>query len=557
MSSNAELILLIDKENLCLSDLLRQVDLLRNRFNFEISVFFSDPSTFYLEYKDALEKAGVQINRIGISDKANYIADLLEFCKRFDKSKIIVKELRIDESKFLLNLMRDLVLGGNVVSKEHYTNENSLFTITSEAIRRKKVLNFSFFNELLSYIETPRSVDTISENIEDPSSSNLFLTAKFVERVGGIDSVLTENEIYVGENPICKYSNLWILSERHSSVQIKKINPTVNVFYVPTNLRINELDYIIDINPAFLSTLQTSNNAQLRVPRLFLSARKAPVWPISHESKRCTFVMSNYNKADYVASALFSIFLQQYEKISISFVDDNSSDNSIDIAVRMRAKLSDKSIDFSIRRNSKNRGTYWIRNSSINQCISRGSFYFVNDSDDFSSSYRAAIQATIIDKNEKAEEAHINFGDIVRVSSNFEILPLDLKVERYGTASLAASACVHSVAGYYENIMKNADTEFIERLRHFFGKSSAKWFRYPVLWQPFDGNNLTSDIYQKNNEGQLAQKLTKRDIHREIFAKMHKNLSKGELSTVYSYPNFSYSKEYKAKLADFLIKDIL
>lgn len=556
MRSNAELILFVRNSNLSLSEALREVDMLRKRFNFEISVFFPEPSIFFFEYKEVLEKTGVQINRIGIADEVNYLADLLEFCKRFDKNKVVVKEFSIEESKFQLNLIRDLIKSSSLENNGYYTNGCSLFAITSEDVRRKRALDFTSFAELLEHISSSKTLETTLENIEKQSSSNLFLSANYIERVGGIGAVLHDKDIYVGNTPIAEFSNIWVFGELYSSIRKNVINPNVTVFYVPTVMSINNAHYVIDINPVFVSSLQVSNPKQLRVPRLFLSIRKAPLWPILHDGENCAFIMSNYNKADYIAAALFSIYLQQYKNISITFVDDNSSDDSIEIASRMKAKLVDQSIEFTIRRNSKNRGTYWIRNSAINHCISRGSLYFVNDSDDFSSSFRSAIQATTIKNSDSAEEIHINFGDIVRVTSNFEILPLDLKVERYGTASLSAKASIHTIVGYYENIMKNADTEFIERLRHFCGKSSAKWFRYPVLWQPFDGKNLTNDIYKQDRGGQLAQKLTKRDTHRELFVKAHSSLAKEELYKVYSFPNFKYSEEYKDKLADFLIKDI-
>lgn len=141
------------------------------------------------------------------------------------------------------------------------------------------------------------------------------------------------------------------------------------------------------------------------------------------------------------------------------------------------------------------------------------------------------------------------------MDQTYSVLPLNNQVERYGTASLGCRARLHSEVGYFQNIRKNADTEFIERVKGFVGKAAIQWFRYPVLFQPFDGGNLTADIYAiGKTKRALVQSLGNRSAHHEAFKKHHARLDKAGLPSHFNFPLASMPKEYAHIGSDYLIR---
>ena len=52
-----------------------------------------------------------------------------------------------------------------------------------------------------------------------------------------------------------------------------------------------------------------------------------------------TVIIVNFNNAKFITPCLESIFKQNYNKIEIIVVDDQSTDNSIDILKRFKKKI--------------------------------------------------------------------------------------------------------------------------------------------------------------------------------------------------------------------------
>ena len=53
---------------------------------------------------------------------------------------------------------------------------------------------------------------------------------------------------------------------------------------------------------------------------------------IKKNNLKATVLVANYNNAKYIKRCLGSLLNQTYKKIEIIFIDDNSSDNSVNIA---------------------------------------------------------------------------------------------------------------------------------------------------------------------------------------------------------------------------------
>ncbi len=250
---------------------------------------------------------------------------------------------------------------------------------------------------------------------------------------------------------------------------------------------------VFDIWPApfeFESIANLEASRWVNVPRQILIGQRCPIARSNlrdFQNVEAVFIASNYNKARYLQSSLYSLMMQSHSRVRVEMVDDLSNDDSV-VCVQTFKQLMGLADDLiHLRSNYVNRGTYWIRNDVIAQNRQSSSVFFINDSDDYSSALRATLQLAVVQSMPMRQG---NFFNIVRVDSRYASLPLNGEVERYGTASLCFTPELIRKVGYFQCIKKNADTEFIERVKHFEGTEALPWLRYPVLFQPFDGGNL-------------------------------------------------------------------
>lgn len=97
----------------------------------------------------------------------------------------------------------------------------------------------------------------------------------------------------------------------------------------------------------------------------------------------------NYNYGYYLRNCLDSILEQTYPNIEVIFRDNNSTDNSFEIAMEYYHKFKEKNIWFCIHNNKRNYGS----DKNTNMCISegQGQFIYVLASDD-------SIEPTFIEK---------------------------------------------------------------------------------------------------------------------------------------------------------------
>ena len=97
----------------------------------------------------------------------------------------------------------------------------------------------------------------------------------------------------------------------------------------------------------------------------------------------------NYNYAHYLRHCLDSVLEQTYPYIEVIFRDNNSSDNSFEIAMEYYPKFKEKNIYYSIHRNKYNVGS--DRNTNLCRGDSTGDIIYTLASDD-------AIEPTFIEK---------------------------------------------------------------------------------------------------------------------------------------------------------------
>lgn len=102
-----------------------------------------------------------------------------------------------------------------------------------------------------------------------------------------------------------------------------------------------------------------------------------------------SILIPNYNYAHYLRGCLDSILAQTYHNIEVIFRDNNSSDNSFEIAMEYYPKFKERNIYYSIHRNKYNVGSE--RNTNLCRADSNGDIVYTLASDDI-------IESTFIEK---------------------------------------------------------------------------------------------------------------------------------------------------------------
>jgi len=268
---------------------------------------------------------------------------------------------------------------------------------------------------------------------------------------------------------------------------------------------------------------------------------------------RLVFVMSNFEKGALISAALYGVAMQTHTNVALRFTDDASGDDSLAYARQFERLLPEGQGFLTIQTNAVNRGTYWIRNEAIYGATDPETVFLVNDSDDVSALQRGTLQASMLQENPSISGC---FMDIVRIDTHHMPLRLESEVERYGTASLAFRKALVDKIGYFENIKRNADTEFIERVRLLLGNDALQRYRYPCLYQVFDGRNLTADIYtQATGASEIQADHGARALHTLLFRQRHRYLKAETAASQYRFPESTTPPDYKALGPHFLLPD--
>lgn len=102
-----------------------------------------------------------------------------------------------------------------------------------------------------------------------------------------------------------------------------------------------------------------------------------------------SILIPNYNYGRYLRQCFDSVIAQTYSNIEVIFRDNNSTDDSFEIAMEYYPRFKEKGIYFSIHKNKYNVGS--DRNSDLCVNDSQGDFTYVLASDD-------SIEPTFIEK---------------------------------------------------------------------------------------------------------------------------------------------------------------
>ncbi len=388
--------------------------------------------------------------------------------------------------------------------------------------------------------------------------TELYVSTTGLARFGG-EARLRGLPLRFGEQLVANYRRVLALD---NNLDVRSTLPAAApddaLLALPGWIATPEGCYLLDIVPADsdpsdeprLSACEDGRRV-FNLPRQILQIRRVGLLPKRDVKTRLVFISSNFEKETFIAAGLYAIAMQSHPEVEVSFTDDASTDDSVTIAKQFVELLVNGSDHFKISVNDINRGTYWIRNECIYSTADSDAVFLVNDSDDVSSLQRGWLQAHWLVAEPQASGC---FMDIVRVDENYTPLRLDTEIERYGTASLSFRGSLVGEVGYFENIKRNADTEYIERVKLLKGKGAFPWHRYPCLFQVFDGSNITSDIYQREvGSNSLVVNNASRMQHMLLFRRQHQSMNTKKALTTYTFPQSGISADHLPLGEQFLI----
>ncbi len=184
---------------------------------------------------------------------------------------------------------------------------------------------------------------------------------------------------------------------------------------------------------------------------------------------KISVVMTSHNTGHLIEAAVKSVLEQSHRNLELLVVDDASTDDTIR---RLRnIKYDDPRL--KIFSSPTNHGTYWSKNWGIRQAT--GEFIATHDSDDTSEPNRLEMQLGALMERPDTVACTARWR---RVNAQGEELEIDGKSERMAAISLMFNRKkILEKTGYFDCVRISADTEFITRLEHVFGRRSIRHIR--------------------------------------------------------------------------------
>ena len=527
---------------------------LKKRFNLNISLVLN--STHELKGFDLhrlRENYGVSDVHV-TGDAAYTFSDAVAVAMRAKTANSYLCSLH-----FLNDRFNDVVRF--VFDTERTTNTITDIDSTGEmhwlSVAKLRSLNFDYVGQSSSWFYSclyqAQSGGAVTEGLLDKLSiapesvrKQAFISEYAVRRMFGLDKLRQSNLLFDGL-ALNSYAEVCIVGPKKiSSLDAGKKSEVTLV---------QETPHEIDIYPApSVKYASESPPKSLSIPRTILRISMVDGLKSSNhpEEARVGYIMSNYNKSRYITASIFSILSQFHENITLFFWDDVSTDDSQSVMESLLKCIDLSKVNVIWNFGTVNRGTYWIRNDIIYQSKKDIDYYFINDSDDYSSARRTEFQLQRLNADPAVEVAMV---DIVRTDGNYKLLSMNNEIERYGTATTAFRSSLIDKIGYFQVFRKNTDTEFIERVKTFIGESAVARDHYPGLYQTFDGSNLTSDIYTISDGNSTIEVSTGlRGVHDLLWRKHHSRLKLENLPAHFSFPESTIPGEFKRLDRSFFVQ---
>lgn len=224
---------------------------------------------------------------------------------------------------------------------------------------------------------------------------------------------------------------------------------------------------------------------------------------------KISLIMVFFNEENNILNSLKSIVNQSYKNIEFILIDDNSTDNSLEIVTKYLKSVPN--INYKIYKNNKNYGAYVSKNIGIS--MSSGNFIGFQDADDYSliNRVRNSISELIFTKTLAITT------DLIKIKNNMIIEKHIYPMQRMSNVSLIIRKRVIDEIGYFETSRFGNDSEYLERIKTYYGDNNVCRLKELQLLSYLKDNSLSNNeengVFNGFNNNRL--------LHWEDFRKKH------------------------------------
>lgn len=270
---------------------------------------------------------------------------------------------------------------------------------------------------------------------------------------------------------------------QEASTYLSKLKSNINVSVKNTALLSAQLHYFTDktrilddINEIYqyykLVNLKLKNqNLPINVANIL--AATTPQNLKIKQNALISILITTYNCENYILSTLESLIQQTYTHTEIIIVDDCSTDTTVNIIKNFASKHK----NIRIYRQPLNLGTYVAKNRAL--LMAKGEFVICHDADDWSHPQRLELQIQPLLENKKIIATT---SEWFRLSDDGEVYTRSIfPLSRLNPSSpLFRRKIVMKHLGFWDNVRTGADSEFLNRIKLFFGKNAIRKLDIPL-----------------------------------------------------------------------------
>ncbi|ROQ20059.1 glycosyl transferase family 2 [Marinimicrobium koreense] len=229
-----------------------------------------------------------------------------------------------------------------------------------------------------------------------------------------------------------------------------------------------ESERLSTINSVFQSIGASAvKKADASQPLALDNLRCEPAPEVDASGELITIIMPVFNAGDSVAFAIESILAQSWSHFELLVVDDCSEDDTVAVV----ARYCERDQRVRLIRNPLNAGAYYCRNLALVEA--KGRLITVHDSDDWSHAEKLERQVAAL---RSAPSAMASLTDWVRARKDLFFTG----TYRFGgtlvsenLSSLMFRRSILDELGSWDLVRAGADTEFLQRIKARYGKSSV------------------------------------------------------------------------------------
>ena len=249
----------------------------------------------------------------------------------------------------------------------------------------------------------------------------------------------------------------------------------------------NDRDIHKKINKKKLEDIfkESSSSIDIFVDNLINSIDQKIKTKYSNNNQKVSIVIPNYNNELFIEKCINSILVSTWENLEVIFVDDVSTDNSLEI---VKSKFSDNP-KVRIYQNHTNMGAYYCRNKGI--ILAKGNYILNVDGDDFIDSRMIEVCMTSANWNNWGYGTH--FQRLYVKPDNIDKIA---HINQSNSYVFLFRRELFNRLGYYQESRFGSDSEYIKRSK-MIGGYPLQYHTLPEIFYnayTISGKNLIQTI---------------------------------------------------------------